>query len=112
MAVIPPASAPAESGMVFDDALRARLDRARESLVGALLRERDPAGGWRGELSGSALSTATAITALEIFVRCDPKSAGRLRPLIQRGSAWLVRHQNSDGGWGDTTRSSSNISTT
>jgi squalene-hopene/tetraprenyl-beta-curcumene cyclase len=32
--------------------------------------------------------------------------------LIARGLAWLTKHQNSDGGWGDTTKSFSNISTT
>jgi squalene-hopene/tetraprenyl-beta-curcumene cyclase len=32
--------------------------------------------------------------------------------LIDGGLAWLAAHQNEDGGWGDTVRSSSNISTT
>ena len=32
--------------------------------------------------------------------------------LIRQGLAWLALHQNADGGWGDTTRSFSNISTT
>lgn len=32
--------------------------------------------------------------------------------LIDRGLEWLKRHQNDDGGWGDTVKSVSNISTT
>src|SRR4030095_7772863 len=31
---------------------------------------------------------------------------------IQNGLKWLADHQNADGGWGDTTKSISNISTT
>ncbi len=31
---------------------------------------------------------------------------------MKAGSAWLLQHQNPDGGWGDTIRSRSNISTT
>ena len=34
------------------------------------------------------------------------------QPFVSAGTAWLVRHQNPDGGWGDTVRSRSNISTT
>ncbi len=32
--------------------------------------------------------------------------------MIDRGLQWLASHQNDDGGWGDTTKSLSNISTT
>jgi squalene-hopene/tetraprenyl-beta-curcumene cyclase len=32
--------------------------------------------------------------------------------LIESGLDWLVQHQNEDGGWGDTVKSQSNISTT
>jgi squalene-hopene/tetraprenyl-beta-curcumene cyclase len=32
--------------------------------------------------------------------------------LVERGLGWLARHVNADGGWGDTVRSVSNISTT
>ncbi|MEI9898243.1 MAG: hypothetical protein WDN28_31400 [Chthoniobacter sp.] len=34
------------------------------------------------------------------------------RDLITGGIQWLARHQNADGGWGDTVKSRSNISTT
>lgn len=78
------------------------LSTARKTL----LAERNDSGHWEGELSTSALSTATAISALMIVDR--EKHA----KLIDGGLEWLVRHQNSDGGWGDTTLSFSNISTT
>ena len=82
----------------LDDALRASVEK--------LLGERSPEGHWKGELSKSALATATAVTALALVSR----SAHERR--IDAGIRWLADHQNEDGGWGDTTRSSSNISTT
>ena len=71
---------------------------------------------WVGELSNSALSTATAVMALE-QMRRQYVSAGRELPeswtrLIRGGIEWLIAHQNEDGGWGDTVKSVSNISTT
>lgn len=71
-----------------------------------LLDERTPSGHWVGQLSPSALSTATAVTALDLIDR------ERLIGRIERGIAWLESTQNADGGWGDTTISFSNISTT
>ncbi|HEY1107716.1 MAG TPA: prenyltransferase/squalene oxidase repeat-containing protein [Opitutaceae bacterium] len=97
---------------VFGGELHARLVRARDMAVAALLRERGPKGYWVGELSASALSTATAVVALALVSRNDKQQRAQLEPLLQRGFAWLVRHQNGDGGWGDTLRSHSNISTT
>ena len=72
----------------------------------ALLAERTAEGHWVGELSTSALSTATAVMALHL---ADPASH---RDLIANGVRWLADHQNADGGWGDTVKSFSNISTT
>ena len=112
MAVSRAESSSVEATGALDDALRLRLEPARDRAVEALLRERDPVGQWTGELSASALSTATAVTALTLVVRRDSAAALRLRPSIDRGRAWLVQNQNADGGWGDTTRSFSNISTT
>ncbi|MDB5390029.1 MAG: shc 2 [Planctomycetaceae bacterium] len=80
-----------------------------------LLAERVSAGHWVGELSTSALSTATAVMALEQVRRTKSDSAlssGQFSELIAGGLKWLVEHQNADGGWGDTTVSFSNISTT
>jgi squalene-hopene/tetraprenyl-beta-curcumene cyclase len=88
-----------------------RLRAAYRAARAALLAERTPAGHWVGELSSSALATATAITALAVVSRSaggDPKR----EVLIDGGLRWLAAHQNADGGWGDTVKSLSNISTT
>ena len=71
-----------------------------------LLKQRNSEGYWPGKLSTSPLSTATAIVALHGV------DAHQHATTIQRGANWLMAHQNDDGGWGDTTRSFSNISTT
>jgi squalene-hopene/tetraprenyl-beta-curcumene cyclase len=107
----PPSAANARERLL-DDALAARVDRARDTAVRALLQERNRQGWWTGELSASALSTATAVVALSLVGRAQAAEAERLRGMVQRGYAWLVRNQNPDGGWGDTVRSHSNISTT
>lgn len=80
---------------------------ARRSLLAA----RGPNGCWEGRLSSSALSTATALFTLSLYGR-TPGNAGRHADLIRGGLRWLADTQNADGGWGDTTRSLSNISTT
>jgi len=83
-------------------ALRAALSAATDRL----LAERTSAGHWVGELSDSALSTATAVFAL------GAADADANDGLIRRGLDWLVDNQNDDGGWGDSVRSRSNLSTT
>jgi squalene-hopene/tetraprenyl-beta-curcumene cyclase len=90
--------------------LRDRLEATYQTALAALLRERHPEGYWVGELSTSALSTATAVMALYLV-----QKHGGQRPceaLVEGGLAWLAAHQNADGGWGDTDKSISNISTT
>ena len=72
----------------------------------ALLVERTTGGFWVGELSPSALSTATAIFTFKLSEESE------YEPLIRGGIDWLVANQNGDGGWGDTPISFSNISTT
>src|SRR5436309_270449 len=86
--------------MVSHDRLAAAYRAARD----AMLAERHPDGYWVGELSSSALSTATAVSALSLVGGHDQFTAAGLQ--------WLARHQNADGGWGDTVKSFSNISTT
>ena len=97
---------------------RDRLLEACETARADLLAQRDASGHWVGELSSSALSTATATSALAVVVReaADSQSMGcpsaKLRQLIAGGLQHLARSQNADGGWGDTDKSLSNIATT
>ena len=86
--------------------LRKTLHAARQHL----LAHRAPGGHWEGEPASSALSTATAVWALHIVAQ--KKVPGTFSALIRPGLDWLANHQNHDGGWGDTTRSKSNLSTT
>ncbi|NQT11586.1 MAG: squalene--hopene cyclase [Planctomycetes bacterium] len=93
----------------------AQLRTAYETARRDLLAERSPAGHWVGELSSSALSTATAVSALAVAIdHCDTDDAETdiHRRLIARGLEWLAQGQNDDGGWGDTDKSLSNIATT
>ncbi len=71
-------------------------------------------GHWIGQLSASALSTATAISALSFYLdaRPDVAEAARIEHQIACGINWLKTQQNNDGGWGDTGKNYSNISTT
>ena len=80
-----------------------RVQQALKKVTGTLLAEFDSRGFWVGELSSSALSTAVAVIALHRM--------GQLE-LIGPGLRWLAVNVNKDGGWGDTTRSRSNLSTT
>lgn len=93
-------------------AFLARLLAAREQTVAALLAERTAGGHWVGELSSSALSTATAVCALAVWTRQGGPATAEHARLLDRGLRWLAAHANADGGWGDTDRSFSNISTT
>ncbi len=86
-----------------------RLEAAYQAARAALLAERTPQGHWVGELSTSALSTATAVMALHLV---GARSGPRNDELVAGGLRWLAEHQNADGGWGDTVKSLSNISTT
>jgi squalene-hopene/tetraprenyl-beta-curcumene cyclase len=102
---------------------RGRLLSAYEKARYDLLAERTAGGYWEGELSSSALSTATAVSALALVERYDPtdRKAGCyaneiresfLSETIMTGVQWLAARQNDDGGWGDTDQSRSNIATT
>ena len=101
-----------------------RLNSAIHRTTSRLLAERTEDGIWEGELSTSALSTATAVSALATFrnslqasnakvreLNCGLSDIGEISELIDRGVTWITAHQNSDGGFGDTTLSYSNIAT-
>lgn len=80
------------------------------TVTNALLAQLGEAGHWTGELSSSALSTAVATIALgELDRRAGVTDH---QPLVDAGLRWLAGNANADGGWGDTIRSQSNLSTT
>ncbi|MCD8534044.1 MAG: squalene--hopene cyclase [Verrucomicrobia bacterium] len=82
--------------------------KAREYLLDA----RHEKNHWIGSLSPSALSTATAIVAVHLAAEARLIEPEKADSILHRGLDWLASHANSDGGWGDTTLSLSNISTT
>ena len=75
------------------------LENARQRLLSEL------GGGdhWEGRLSSSALATAIASFALLLAGSRDD---------AERGFDWLARHQNEDGGFGDSPESPSNLPAT
>ncbi len=110
---VPPAENPSLNLDLELAAAQAALEKARAGLSA----HRTSAGHWTGELSSSALSTATAVTALALARAASApataqSAAAELTAKIDTGLRWLARHQNADGGWGDTVKSLSNISTT
>jgi squalene-hopene/tetraprenyl-beta-curcumene cyclase len=82
------------------------LARTRRRLGAGLLDARNDHGHWTGRLSASALSTATAITALGL-VDAEAHAAR-----LAAGARWLRDTQRPDGSWGDTPESLGNLSTT
>ncbi len=97
--------------------IRSAYDKAKQLLLDQCVSINGQSAHWYGELSTSALSTATAMMALLQVVKAgrsarDFEINADFEQLIGGGARWLVEHQNQDGGWGDTTKSMSNISTT
>lgn len=84
------------------------LETTERLLAQRLLARRSGPGHWEGHLASSALSTATAVLALHLHDHDHHHHHHQ----ISSGTKWLVAHQHADGGWGDTVRSKSNISTT
>ncbi|MDR0869213.1 MAG: squalene--hopene cyclase, partial [Planctomycetaceae bacterium] len=93
--------------MMFDtQRIKTAFEKVRKEL---LARRID--GHWVGRLSSSPLSTATAISALSLYQH-NSASGERCFPLLEKSVNYLLQTQNADGGWGDTDKSFSNISTT
>jgi len=93
--------------MIDSDRLYAAYCTARDDLLAA---RNSGETHWVGELAASALSTATAVSALSLVEKHSGETSQR--PLIEAGARWIAARQNVDGGWGDTTLSYSNIATT
>jgi squalene-hopene/tetraprenyl-beta-curcumene cyclase len=89
-----------------------QIEQAIDRLTMELAADKGSASHWTGELSTSALSTATAVSALSVVRSKQTNGDESIHELIENGSLWLARSQNSDGGFGDTNRSLSNIATT
>ena len=83
-----------------------RLEEYHQQWTAKLLAERNSEGGWQGELSSSAVSTATAVVALQCF---DAKGN---QALICNGCRWLAATHLSAGGWGDSPESPANTTAT
>ena len=103
---------------VREKAIRMKARAALNQCRFELLDERNENGHWLGELAGSALSTATAISAMSaVLINKNKDDDNRndndetFRVLIHRGMDYLRDQQNEDGGFGDTDRSHSNIAT-
>ena len=108
--------------MPFLSVVPQRLEEAYQTARQTLLAERTENGHWVGQLASSALSTATAVSALSVFRKkiddthrsSIPNAATleKIEVLIKNGTEWLIARQQLDGGWGDTEQSPSNPSTT
>ena len=108
-----------QSGTIGQAPARLSLRSAYQTVRQKLLDERCVDGHWEGELSASALSTATAVSALSFYMDAlkseseyDQAKVAEIANRIDAGIAWLSTQQNDDGGWGDTSQNYSNISTT
>jgi hypothetical protein len=86
--------------------MKEELHTRFRALSSLLLKERNEQGFWDGMLSSSALSTAVAIVAFKTGGNKDDEQR------ISDGLQWLCSNVNSDGGFGDTPGSESNLSTT
>ena len=84
---------------------KAQLQQRHTELSSTLLDWQNKKGYWEGELSSSALGVSVACAALHFYDR-----EANL-PAIKKGMQWLAAHANTDGGFGDTAESLSNIST-
>ncbi len=98
--------------MISDCIDATRFKVCHERVVADLLASRNASHHWEGYLSSSALSTATAVTALTLIDDDQRNQQTNTKVFQEKGIQWLTDHVNDDGGWGDTTLSLSNISTT
>lgn len=95
---------------IVEASLETRINAAIEILLNDLTVAKENQPNWTGKLSDSALSTATAVSALSVCRQTT--GTDRFDAMITKGAIWLSKSQNADGGFGDTDRSLSNIATT
>src|SRR5574344_1866420 len=76
-----------------------------DTIANALLAKRHEHGFWDGKLSSSALGVAVSVIAFHFY------NSEQLRSEIDNGINWLMSNSNTDGGFGDSPESISNIST-
>jgi len=106
-----------------------RLDAARVATLRRLTSAVNGQGVWVGELVGSPLATAVAVSALSLaeqHVDDQPRAGmpghdawlsgvlirGELTQLLMNSLRWLADRQNADGGWGDAAGGLSNLAAT
>lgn len=97
-----------DAAMEWNEEIENGLQKVSQQLHGL----RTAKGHWIGELSESALATATAVTAIAFYLEATGRDDSELESQVEAGISWLVGQQNEDGGFGDTPLSHSNISTT
>lgn len=85
--------------------LKKKIEQCSANIFQMLLNERNEQGVWDGELSGSALANAVAVYGLWKY------DATKNKHTIKQGLLWLKNNSNHDGGFGDTIKSKSNLST-
>ncbi|MDA8217339.1 MAG: hypothetical protein M0Z94_06940, partial [Dehalococcoidales bacterium] len=79
---------------------RAPKGRAIQRALSYIAKAQESDGAWYGRWGVDYIyGTAQVLVALGTL------GEGRQRPSLRRGVAWLVSHQNQDGGWGETCRS-------
>jgi len=81
------------------------LEDQYKILNNKLIEEQNTSGFWTGRLSSSALGVSVAIVAIKL------KGLPNHEVRVFKGLQWLYANVNSDGGYGDTAESESNVST-
>lgn len=85
--------------------MKTSIQETFSKLSTLLLQKRNADGYWDGRLSSSSLGVAVAVTALHFYDEEENTSA------IASGLNWLNQNINTDGGFGDSPTSQSNVST-
>lgn len=78
-----------------------KIEQALSLSIKKLMQAAEPEGFWQGHLASSSVSTSVALMALA--------KTGQHSARVEKAAFWLAENINSDGGWGDTTDSPSNV---